>query len=97
MKVARNAQIREDKQVDWEMRQSGGILGGRSAFTCLALCAGKIRENALSTKKRCTFCSLRLLMRMAETSGSRMTQVLRHNMDGGSSLYKTLTYFRSCL
>jgi hypothetical protein len=41
--------IREDKQVDWEMRQSGGILRGRSAFTWLVLYAGKIRETALST------------------------------------------------
>jgi hypothetical protein len=58
-----------------------------------SLVRGQDKGNALSTSKMCTFCSLRLLMCMAETSGSRMTQALRHNIEAAPVCTKLLLMF----
>jgi hypothetical protein len=75
------------------MRRNGGnIVRWERIYIC-SLVRKQDKGNVLSTSKMCTFFSLRLLICMAEASRSRMTQDLRHNLEGGSSLHITYIGF----
>jgi hypothetical protein len=81
--------IRVYDAVDWEMRRNGENFVRQERIYICSLVRKQDKGNVLSTAKMCTFSSLRLLMCMAEASLSRMTQHLRHNLEGGSSLHIT--------